>query len=89
MIGSRPAGATAGGRHRREGAAVLPMVMPVPVMRVIEAPIEKRHRETLRQTSRDSTSGLPPQLVRASRAPDTADRALWRGISVWRNREAR
>jgi quinol monooxygenase YgiN len=58
------------------------------IMTVLEAHVEPDQWESLRQAYTSAGSKLPPQMVETFLVQSTSDPKLWRGISIWRSREA-
>lgn len=58
------------------------------VMTVLEAHLEPEKWATLEAAYKSGTSRVPPQMSQTFLVQSTADPTLWRGISVWKSREA-
>lgn len=58
------------------------------VMTVLEAHVAPERWDDLRTAIRRGLGELPPQMVEMFFVQSTADPTLWRGISVWKSREA-
>ena len=58
------------------------------VMTVLEAHVAAEKWAVLAASYKEGTAHLPPQMVETFLVQSTADPTLWRGISLWRSREA-
>ena len=58
------------------------------VMTVLEAHVASEQWDTLRSTFAENSNRLPSQMVEMFLVQGTADTTLWRGISIWRSRQA-
>lgn len=58
------------------------------VMTVLEAHVAKDKWPTLKDAYRGGTSLLPKQMLQTFLVQSADDPTLWRGISIWRSREA-
>jgi hypothetical protein len=58
------------------------------VMTVLEARVAPEQWAALEQAFQQAGDRLPPQMVESFLVHSTTDPALWRGISLWRSREA-
>lgn len=59
------------------------------VMTVLEAHVSSQQWKALREAYETAMAGgLPPQMTQTFLVQSTTDSTLWRGISVWRSREA-
>ncbi len=58
------------------------------VITILEAHVNADRWSGFEQDFKRRTNELPPQMVQTFLLQDTADRTLWRIISVWRSREA-
>ncbi len=59
------------------------------VMTVLEAHVSSQQWKALREAYEAAmVDGLPPQMMQTFLVQSTTDSTLWRGISVWRSREA-
>ncbi len=63
-------------------------LVEVPIMTVLEAHVSPERWAELVQLYKEGGQRLPPQMLQTLLAQDGADRTLWRGISIWRSREA-
>jgi hypothetical protein len=57
-------------------------------MTILEAHVAPENWATLEKSYKAGTAGILPQMVQTFLVQSTADSVLWRGISVWRSREA-
>ena len=62
--------------------------MATAVMTVLEAHVAPERWEALQQAYASGGGKLPPQMLQTFLVQSAEDRTLWRGISVWRSREA-
>ncbi len=58
------------------------------IMTVLEAHVPTEKWAALEAAFRSGNGHLPPQMVQSYLVQSTGDPTLWRGISVWRSREA-
>lgn len=58
------------------------------VMTVLEATVPVEQHEALQRMFSDGAHHLPSQMVRNYLVRSADDPLLWRGVSVWRSREA-
>ena len=58
------------------------------VMTVLEAHVTEDQWLNLAETYRQGNAHMPPQMLQTFLAQSSADPTLWRGISIWRSREA-
>jgi len=62
--------------------------MANPVMTVLEGRVAPDQWETLRRAFASGGDNLPPQMLQTFLVQSAQDPSLWRGITVWRSREA-
>ena len=58
------------------------------VMTTLEAHVASEQWDTLRRTFAENSNRLPSQMVQTFLVQSTTDATLWRGISIWRSRQA-
>jgi heme-degrading monooxygenase HmoA len=58
------------------------------VITILEAHVEVDRWSSFENDFKQRTNQLPPQMIRTYLLQDTADKTLWRIISVWKSREA-
>jgi heme-degrading monooxygenase HmoA len=58
------------------------------VITILEAHVPPEQSAALEQTFRASGAQLPPQMAETFLIRGTDDPTLWRGVSVWRSRQA-
>lgn len=58
------------------------------VMTILEARVKAENWTVLEDDYKKRTVQLPPQMIETFLVQDTADRTLWRIITVWKSREA-
>lgn len=62
--------------------------MAAAVMTVLEAHVARDQWEALQRVFASGRDKRPPQMLQSFLVQSTQDRTLWRGISIWRSREA-
>jgi quinol monooxygenase YgiN len=60
----------------------------VPVMTVLEGTVPPERWEELVRLFQEGGARRPPQMLESFLVQDAADATRWRGISLWRSREA-
>lgn len=63
-------------------------VSVLPVMTVLEGRVPLDRAAELARMFGEGGARRPPQMLQSYLVQDTADPTRWRGISVWRSREA-
>jgi quinol monooxygenase YgiN len=58
------------------------------VITILEAQVGTEKWTAFQTDFKNRTAQLPPQMVQTFQLQDSADRTLWRILSVWRSREA-
>lgn len=58
------------------------------IMTVLEARVEPDRWVALREAYSAAGVNLPPQMVETFLVQSTDDPMIWRGVSIWRSREA-
>ena len=58
------------------------------VITILEARIEPDMAPGLMEAYQNGLSHLPPQMIRTFLIKDSADKNVWRILSVWKSREA-
>jgi len=58
------------------------------VITILEAHVDADRWSGFENEFKERTNLLPPQMIQTFLLQDTADKTLWRIISVWKSREA-
>jgi quinol monooxygenase YgiN len=58
------------------------------IMTVLKAHVEHEKWATLEEAYKSGTTRIPPQMSQTFLVQSAANPTLWRGISVWKSREA-
>ena len=58
------------------------------VITILEARVEPDMVSALQAAYQNGLSHLPPQMIRTYLIQDTADKTVWRIVSVWKSRAA-
>jgi quinol monooxygenase YgiN len=58
------------------------------VITILEAHVDADRWSAFAQDFKERTMELPPQMMQTFLLQDTADKTLWRIVSVWKSREA-
>ena len=58
------------------------------VITILEAHVDADRSSDLEQDFKQRTNKLPPQMMQTFLLQDTADKTLWRIVSVWKSRDA-
>jgi len=58
------------------------------IMTVLEAHVASEKWDALSRTFAEASKNLPSQMVQTFLVQSTDDPTLWRGISIWRSRQA-
>lgn len=58
------------------------------VITILEAHVEAERWSDFQNGFKERTNQLPPQMLQTFLLQDTADKTLWRIVSVWKSREA-
>ena len=57
-------------------------------MTILEAKVEPEKWEDLKSKFREMAQRIPPQMLHTYLAQSVSDPTVWKGVSLWRSREA-